>query len=146
MPQDNKELFYASRTPKVGDRFNPYHYMYSDVYEGQLNTPDGLIDIHIFHYPDGTPEEPEQEPELRVQQTFTALSLTRARLGEIYQKTDGKCTYCHRDLDPFEDWHVDHIIPKCQGGKNEMDNLTPACASCNLKKNGRTPEQWRGGI
>jgi len=46
------------------------------------------------------------------------------------------CQYCGS---PAE--HVDHVIPRCQGGTNEPDNLVASCASCNLSKGGRTPEQ-----
>ena len=54
----------------------------------------------------------------------------------VLERDDYTCQYCER---PAE--HVDHIIPRCQGGGDGMDNLVAACASCNLSKGGRTPEQ-----
>ena len=39
------------------------------------------------------------------------------------------CNYC---AGPFE--HVDHVIPRSQGGPDEPWNLVPACADCNLRK------------
>ena len=49
----------------------------------------------------------------------------------------GICVYCG------EKWgdQLDHVIPRCQGGSNENDNLTPCCNECNMKKSGKTPEQ-----
>jgi len=30
--------------------------------------------------------------------------------------------------------HIDHVIPRCKGGTDEMDNLVTACRKCNLTK------------
>lgn len=46
------------------------------------------------------------------------------------------CVYCGDSAD-----HVDHVIPVCQGGSDETNNLVAACAPCNMKKGGRTPDQ-----
>jgi 5-methylcytosine-specific restriction endonuclease McrA len=47
------------------------------------------------------------------------------------------CQYCgfHEDLT------FDHILPKSQGGRTTWENVTTACAPCNLRKGGRTPKQ-----
>lgn len=37
--------------------------------------------------------------------------------------------------------HVDHIVPVCAGGDNDVDNLTTACDACNLGKGGRGLKQ-----
>jgi len=65
----------------------------------------------------------------------------------VWQKTDGKCTYCAVTLNPFDrnadnGFHIDHVTPKDAGGTDDIDNLTPACRSCNISKGPRTPEQW----
>jgi hypothetical protein len=68
----------------------------------------------------------------------------------VWQKTDGRCTYCNVKLNPFDrqvpdGFHVEHVNPRVQGGVDDIDNLTPACRVCNLAKAGRTPEEWRAG-
>ena len=45
----------------------------------------------------------------------------------------GSCFGCGKT--PAEG--VDHIIPKCRGGRNVPGNLQPGCLSCNKKKGGR---------
>jgi 5-methylcytosine-specific restriction endonuclease McrA len=37
---------------------------------------------------------------------------------------------------------IDHIVPRCQGGSDDLDNLATCCSTCNSSKGGRTPEQW----
>ena len=63
--------------------------------------------------------------------------------GQVYYKTNGKCSYCGIELDPFSDWHIDHIFPKSRGGSNELENLTPACKSCNSSKGSKTIDEWK---
>ena len=47
------------------------------------------------------------------------------------------CQYCGsgRDLT------FDHVVPRRLGGRTSWDNVTTACAPCNLRKGGRTPAQ-----
>jgi len=49
------------------------------------------------------------------------------------------CQYCGspRNLT------FDHVTPRRLGGKTSWENILTACAPCNLKKGGRTPEQAR---
>ncbi len=35
----------------------------------------------------------------------------------------------------------DHVMPQCQGGPDIWENVVAACAACNSRKGGRTPEQ-----
>lgn len=48
-----------------------------------------------------------------------------------------RCRYCGGG----EYLAVDHVVPRCQGGGDELSNLVVACKSCNSRKGGRTPEQ-----
>lgn len=48
---------------------------------------------------------------------------------------DQRCAYCgvHDDL------VVEHVVPLGDGGRNEVENIVPACASCNHVKGKRGP-------
>jgi 5-methylcytosine-specific restriction endonuclease McrA len=48
-----------------------------------------------------------------------------------------KCWYCAKPVE-----HYDHFEPLSRGGKHSMDNLVPACASCNLSKHARCPWEF----
>lgn len=37
---------------------------------------------------------------------------------------------------------LDHVIPISRGGVHCLENVVPACRSCNARKGARTPEEW----
>ena len=47
------------------------------------------------------------------------------------------CQYCGSS----HDLTFDHVIPRAQGGRTTWENVSTACAPCNLRKGGRTPKQ-----
>jgi len=51
----------------------------------------------------------------------------------IYAKSDGKCHWCGDDL-PWDNWHVDHVLPICDGGTNDEKNLVASCPDCNHRR------------
>ena len=71
----------------------------------------------------------------------------------VFAKTGGRCAYCGTEL-TLRTMQVDHIIPvefydayKCMGQDlNAMDNLFPACRSCNNYKHTLTLEKFRAAI
>lgn len=46
------------------------------------------------------------------------------------------CGYCGGEATT-----IDHVIPRCQGGKSTWENTVAACFDCNSRKGGRTPSQ-----
>lgn len=58
----------------------------------------------------------------------------------LFQRDNFKCGYCG-DKFAIEELTVDHILPRCQGGKTTWLNTTTACFDCNSEKADRTPEQ-----
>ena len=59
----------------------------------------------------------------------------------VYNKYNGHCAYCGKLMDlyynkesPNEIMFMDHILPKCRGGHNTIDNLNPSCRNCNAIK------------
>jgi hypothetical protein len=60
---------------------------------------------------------------------------------KVIHRHGKKCAYCQTTDGPF---HIDHIHPVSRGGTNDIDNLTVACAPCNLSKRDHTLEEWGG--
>lgn len=67
---------------------------------------------------------------------YTSEQIRQMRLAQA-----GICAYCGLQYNP-DDLQIEHIIPVCQGGSNDISNLCLACVPCNCSKKGRTPEQW----
>jgi hypothetical protein len=68
--------------------------------------------------------------------------MEKERLRKIFRKTDGFCHICHRKL-IFANrgilgangaWHIEHSKAKAYGGSDHLNNLFPACISCNIEK------------
>lgn len=47
------------------------------------------------------------------------------------------CQYCSRELEKNQ-LTMDHVIPKCRGGKTNWTNLVAACSRCNTLKGHKT--------
>lgn len=54
-------------------------------------------------------------------------------------KNGGLCVYCSAVADS-----VDHVIPQSKGGSHDLDNLVPACMTCNRSKKDRLDWKPRG--
>jgi len=70
------------------------------------------------------------------------MGYTNRELSSIYNKNDGYCHLCDKKLSRTNynapgakgAWHVDHSKALANGGTHHMNNLFPACISCNLEK------------
>lgn len=58
--------------------------------------------------------------------------------AQVFALKGAQCFYCGDDAS-----HVDHQTPKARGGTDEIHNLVPACARCNVAKGMMTVEEWR---
>lgn len=58
----------------------------------------------------------------------------------VYMRDLGRCQYCGRKT-AQDDWELEHVIPRSQGGTTCFENVVVSCCSCNQKKGRRTPEQ-----
>lgn len=68
--------------------------------------------------------------------------LTKAERMAVYQKTNGHCAYCGCLIN-FSEMQADHVVPLHCGGEDTLDNLLPACRSCNHYKGTSTVESFR---
>jgi 5-methylcytosine-specific restriction endonuclease McrA len=80
------------------------------------------------------------------------MRLSKKQRETIRLKYDGKCAYCGCDLP--DRWAVDHILPLVRLGngdykfpeRNNIENLTPSCISCNTIKGTLPLEKFRNVI
>ena len=57
----------------------------------------------------------------------------------LYGRQEGKCSGCLTHF-PFQNFEVDHIVPKSKGGADTDENLQLLCGYCNRVKGDRTQE------
>ena len=57
----------------------------------------------------------------------------------VLEKWHRCCVYCGEKGVPLQ---IEHIVPKARGGSNRVNNLTLACAPCNLRKGTMTAEEF----
>jgi 5-methylcytosine-specific restriction endonuclease McrA len=55
----------------------------------------------------------------------------------LFLRDHFQCQYCGSG----QHLTFDHVIPRRMGGKTTWENIASACAPCNMKKGGRTPQQ-----
>jgi len=60
----------------------------------------------------------------------------------VFFRDGYQCQYCLAKL-PARELTCDHVVPRSQGGGSSWENLVAACAPCNRRKGGRTPEEAR---
>ena len=63
-------------------------------------------------------------------------TFTSALRHEVFKCNKYKCVECGA-TNKERILHIDHIIPICQGGTDELDNMQTLCAECNFAKSGR---------
>ena len=72
-----------------------------------------------------------------VRRRKTSVPMSRRN---IYVRDAGECQYCGKHL-KTDEYTLDHVIPRSQGGISSWANLVLSCVRCNKHKAGRTPEQ-----
>ncbi len=50
------------------------------------------------------------------------------------------CQYCGAQP-PKGQLTLDHVVPRCRGGKTDWDNVVSACVPCNQRKGKRIPQE-----
>lgn len=58
----------------------------------------------------------------------------------VWVRDNGKCQYCLRQVNSQE-FTLDHVVPRKNGGTTVWNNVVTACYECNQKKGDKTPQQ-----
>ena len=65
----------------------------------------------------------------------------RMRTAVVFRAND-RCEYCGLAQEGQEaTFHIDHVMPRSNGGKTVLNNLALACVSCSLHKAARRSAQ-----
>lgn len=64
------------------------------------------------------------------------MSINQEKRTLIYCRDNHTCAYC-KSSDPSGRLEIDHIVPKSQGGSDELWNLASICRRCNGKKSNK---------
>ena len=81
-------------------------------------------------------------PEVIQYTKYDKMPSTKAHFNRksLYRRDRSTCQYCG-EKKIAEQLSLDHVLPRCQGGMTNWENIVVACKDCNSKKAGRTPKQ-----
>lgn len=68
---------------------------------------------------------------------------SKAKRVDIWVKTEGRCYYCGSMLEHKTTFCIDHIVPQIGEGEDNIENVVPACRSCNSTKGTKQIEEFR---
>ena len=64
--------------------------------------------------------------------------ITKAEWLALVAAFDYCCAYCTKRVSLT----IDHVVPLIMGGEHSIDNVLPACVSCNCSKGGKNLLVW----
>jgi 5-methylcytosine-specific restriction endonuclease McrA len=68
-------------------------------------------------------------------------NISQKQIDKLLEQHNYKCFYCKIELTGIN-LHLDHKNPLSRGGEHNIDNLVPACKTCNLRKGTKTVEEF----
>ncbi|MCF8055003.1 MAG: HNH endonuclease [Deltaproteobacteria bacterium] len=80
-------------------------------------------------------KRPSEEELLKIKQLAEqGMKVMPALRWQVFQRDKWRCVSCGRTADNDVILHVDHIVPRSKGGKDELDNFQTLCHVCNFGK------------
>lgn len=74
---------------------------------------------------------------IRMARAGVPVGHTAAEWFAVVALCDGRCVYCGEPATT-----QDHVIPLSRGGDDGIENVVPACRSCNSSKKDKLPSEW----
>lgn len=78
-------------------------------------------------------KEDEQAFEQHVQRRMLHTLRNRKKLVTIFRRQAGKCPICQQRITKQTGWHIHHLIQRCDGGKDTLDNLIMLHPDCHYQ-------------
>lgn len=69
-------------------------------------------------------------------------NISQNQIDILLSQHEDKCFYCKIEIKAGFNLHLDHKIPLSRGGEHTIENLVPACKTCNLQKGIQTDEEF----
>lgn len=90
----------------------------------------------------GTARGPIPVPRVIVLTAFDRVPKRHVRFSRIniYARDNFTCQYCGVRHSRSE-LNLDHVVPRCMGGRSTWENVVCSCLDCNRRKGSRTPEK-----
>ena len=82
----------------------------------------------------------DEKPKLtivdRIKEKNKRVSISKKLRLEVFKRDNFKCFYCGVKPSDRDDviLEIDHVLPVCEGGTNDIDNLVTSCKDCNRGK------------
>ncbi len=93
---------------------------------------DTKIERHIKIRGEANPFDPKQETyfESRLGQKMKDKVMGKIKWLRLWWRQDKECPNCHEKITEETGWHVHHILPKSEGGKDNVSNLVLLHPNC----------------
>jgi 5-methylcytosine-specific restriction endonuclease McrA len=82
-----------------------------------------------------TTRYPVERPEIVILSVYGGIPFTEVNFTRrnLYKRDNYTCQYCAAACTPRE-LTIDHVLPRCLGGKSTWKNCVTSCLACNTKK------------
>jgi RNA-directed DNA polymerase len=97
-----------------------------------VNASDTKIERHTKIRGEANPFDPAQETyfESRLGRKMKEKLTGRIKWLRLWWRQDKECPNCHEKITKETGWHVHHILPKSEGGKDNYSNLVLLHPNC----------------
>ncbi len=97
----------------------------------------------------GVKQKPDKPRYKKTLSSEPAKKLTPKQRNKIYQKHNGRCSYCGHGIELGE-MQVDHKEARARFSDSRdadfWDNLMPSCRACNIRKNTMSIKKFRSEL
>ncbi|ECN1504185.1 HNH endonuclease [Salmonella enterica subsp. enterica serovar Newport] len=97
------------------------------------------IKRHVKIKGQANPYDPAWEPyfEKRMDYLWLQSQQGRKKVVELWKRQRSLCPACNQKISQESGWHIHHLIPKCEGGKDHISNLVLLHPNCHRQIHSR---------
>ena len=132
--QDVMSLLYREHAVVIDKDYNTYNFdQWREISEMMEESPGGFVHTETFKI---------KIPDVISLLKYDKVPHKQAKFNRktLYSQYNNTCCYCNKKFHS-KDINLDHVLPRCKGGKSEWKNVVVSCIKCNSKKNDMTPKE-----